>query len=177
MENGIATVKIDIKDTTAIKSALDAVNGRSAAFTITSAKLVQEVSEGAERDLYASLPKSAFIGARASYTPSGPAAKSYKNSAISTRIVLERRTEGWVMIAVERTTVYPRSSESLQIFLSAEQHLAAAIRAVAQVKGTFVCGKRKEDGADADFINAAARKAGIKSGPEIGRGLLSFYAR
>jgi hypothetical protein len=171
---------IKIEDTAAIEAALAAINGRAESFTITSAAQVAKIAEQAEQALANSLTKAARAGARVSYTPAGPSAKSYKRAAVSTTIGLERRAAGWVLIAIDRTEVFPRSPSRLHIALSPEQHMAAAIRAVSEVQATFIREARAQAGsahADLVFIQAAAKKAGISNAETIAQALLPLYAR
>ena len=171
---------IKIEDTAAIEAALAAVNGRAESFTITSADQVAKIAQQAEQALANSLTKAARVGARVSYTPAGPSAKSYKRAVISTTIGLERRAAGWVLIAIDRATVYPCTPSRLHIGLSPEQHMAAAIRAVSEVGATFIRDARTQAGsahADLAFVQAAAKKAGIDRAEEIARALLPLSAR
>ncbi len=171
---------IRIEDTTAIEAALAAVNGRATTFTIKTAEQVARIVFKAEAILANSLTKAARTGARVSYTPAGPSTKSYKQNAVSTTIGLERRAAGWVLIAIDRATVYPASPSHLHIALSPEQHMAATIRAISEVQATFIRDARKETGtahADLAFIEAAARKAGITNAEAIAHALLPLYAK
>lgn len=171
---------IRIEDTTAVAAALAAVNGRATSLTITTPEQVARIADEAERVLANSLPKAARTGAKVAYTPAGPSAKSYKQAAVSTTIGLERRAAGWVLIAIDRATVYPRSPSRFHIALSPEQHMAATIRAISEVQATFIRDARKEAGtahADLAFIEAAARKAGIINAEAIAQALLPLYAR
>jgi hypothetical protein len=171
---------IRIEDTTAVAAALAAVNGRATSFTITTPEQVSKIADKAEQDLANSLTKAARTGAQVAYTPAGPSAKSYKQAATSTTIVLERRAAGWVLIAVRRATVYPCTPSRLTILLSPEQHMAATIRAISEVEATFDRGARKETGtahSDLAFIEAAARKAGITNAEAIAHALLPLYNR
>jgi hypothetical protein len=171
---------IKIEDAAAIEAALAAVNGRATTFTIKTAEQVARIAFKAEATLANSLTKAARTGAQVAYTPAGPSAKSYKQPATSTTIVLERRAAGWVLIAVGRATVYPRTPSRLTILLSPEQHMAATIRAISEVEATFDRDARKEAGtahADLAFIEAAARKAGITNAEAIAHALLPLYAR
>lgn len=169
---------IRIEDTFAVEAALAAVNGRATSFTITSPEQVARIADKAEQALANSLTKAARTGARVSYTPAGPSAKSYKQAAVSTTIGLERRAAGWVVIAIDRATVHPASPSLLRIALSPEQHMAATIRAISEVAATFIREGRKEAGsahADLAFIGVAARKAGITNAEAIAQALLPLY--
>jgi hypothetical protein len=170
---------IKITETAAVEAALASVNGRAASFTITTAAEVRAVAREAEETLANALTSAARTGARVRYTPAGPSAKSYKNAAVSTTIDLERRTAGWVLVAVRRSDVFPRSPSRLTIQLSPEQHMAAAIRAIADVRHAFDRTDSVETGsahADLAFIEAAAKKAGIGNAEVIARALLPLYA-
>lgn len=113
---------VDLATRDAIKEALDQVNGKAAAFTITTSTEVIDVVKRAERHLEQfNVVHSDRAGATVTYRPAGPAANAYKNSAISTEIVLRRAKFGtplWYLDTVKRVDVYPRSAERLIVRIS-----------------------------------------------------------
>ncbi len=85
-------IKVCSDNATAIQAALDAINGRAAAFTVDKAASVIEIAEDAERRLEAvGITKARRAGITAAYRPAGPG-NSYRHWAISTLVELERGT-------------------------------------------------------------------------------------
>lgn len=115
----------------AIKAELDRVNGRATSFTITGAGDVSYVADQAEKRL-AMLPKADRAGASATYTPDGPSARAYKYGSKSTRIVIERRSAGWYLVAVEEATVSPRQNERLSLSITPAQASEIQRRSIAE---------------------------------------------
>ena len=124
------TMKIKLTDDARVEAALDAVNGKATSFTIQYASVVRGIAEDAEKAL-ALLPKAQRSGAVVTFTPSGPSAGAYKNSAISTIVTLQRGSSAWFLIGVGRTSVYPKQTERLSITITkgqADVIIKAAIR-------------------------------------------------
>ena len=98
----------------AIQAELDRVNGSAKAFTINSPADLQFVADEAEKRL-ALLPKADRAGAQADYTPAGPACRAYKYGAVSTKIMIERRSVAWYLIAVTRVTAHARDPARVSV--------------------------------------------------------------
>lgn len=122
-------IKIAPSNAIAITDALAAVNGRAAAFTVTSYYDVASAATDADARLLA-LPAAARKGARAWYIPAGPGA-GYKYKAKSTRIDIERRASGWFLTGVAEAIVYPKQAARLSITITPDQAAEIARRAVA----------------------------------------------
>jgi hypothetical protein len=102
-----------------IQEALDAVNGNATAFTLAISSEVYEVVLDAINHLNDNcIPPSDWTGAKATYTPAGPYANAYKNSAISTQIMLSFNGGSWALSGVERVPVYPRNPKRLRVTIS-----------------------------------------------------------
>jgi hypothetical protein len=105
-----------------VQAALDEINGRATAFTVCYANQVYELSRSAERYLDdKGIPVSDRSGAKLTYRPAGPSANSYKYGAVSTEITLRRKSGAepvWYLDAVERASVYPRSTERFHVTIS-----------------------------------------------------------
>ena len=104
----------------AVAAALQAVNGKANSFTIRHLFDIAEIAKRAEATLDA-LPRSQRPGVTLTYTPAGPTAAAYKYGAVSTELKLARTVGGWYLTGVERTTVYPREKERLDIHITGEQ--------------------------------------------------------
>lgn len=132
-------MRIKINETNApkIEEALDAVNGKAAAHTITSYTEVAKIAEAFEADLEKrGVAKSRQRGAVFEYVPDGKALpNAYKSSAITTKVVIERGPTGSFLIGVERENKYPGSSGTDVANVNEEQ--ADLIRAKA-LKGISV---------------------------------------
>ena len=103
----------------AITNALRAVNGKAASFAITDPVAVVNVAERAEALLTKrGVTKANRKGARVVFCPAGPSASAYKYGAKSTQIVLERNSQGWRLVEVTETKVYPRSGERFGLTVS-----------------------------------------------------------
>ena len=115
-------IRICAEYATRINEALDAVNGKATAFTVTNFKEVASYAERAEKQLEKSkLAKSERVGAFAICTPDGPSAKSYKYSAKSTTIRIERGSKDWYLVGVSDTQVSPRQNEKMIIKITQTQ--------------------------------------------------------
>lgn len=104
-----------------IREALAAVNGKASSFCITDPDSVRYDANRAERALdNAGIPESERAGTIVTAQPSGPSAKKYQFNAISTTITLRRAQKGvWLLVNVQRSGVYPRQAEVLDIQISA----------------------------------------------------------
>lgn len=100
----------------AIEDELETVNGRSESFTITSARAVRDIADAAEKRLAdAGVPVAQRVGAVVAYRPNGPSASAYKYAARTTRITLRRVKDGWRLVGVARSDVWPREPEVFTI--------------------------------------------------------------
>ncbi len=115
-------IKITAKNFDKIEEALKAVNGRATSHAITTAHLIDCISEEAEKRLEdAGVPKAARAGCRLTHVPEGPWAKAYKYAARTTRVVLERRATGWFLVHIEQDEVYPREKQLFELCVTDEQ--------------------------------------------------------
>lgn len=102
-----------------VEDALKAVNGRASSFTLTLYSEVMHVVKEVEDKLSArGVSKSAMTGVTATYKPAGPSANAYKYSAKSTIITVKRVADGWRLVDVAETQVYPRENGKLSIVLT-----------------------------------------------------------
>ena len=112
------------------ESALLAVNGKSESFAITQYYEIIDVCQQIEQHLDArGVSKSAMAGTTAFYTPAGPSANAYKYAANSTRISLKRIADGWRLTAIDKTKVYPKQPERLDITIGEKTQSAIMRRA------------------------------------------------
>ncbi|QDM22741.1 hypothetical protein FIU28_17465 [Tardiphaga sp. vice154] len=102
-----------------LRDALDAVNGAAKTFTLTSPAHVGILARQGERFLIANgVPLSDRAGATVTMTPGGPAAKAYKNAAISTRVTLTRGAKCWFLTGIERVNVWPGNPEKFDVAIT-----------------------------------------------------------
>lgn len=104
------TKKDVIENVDAIDAALDRINGKATAWTITIADDVSRIARHVEDLLDERELKNELRGnIEVSFTPRGPGA-GYNHGAISTKIKLYRAASGiWYLTGVERDTVYGKS--------------------------------------------------------------------
>jgi hypothetical protein len=128
-------MKINVNDTKKISAALEAVNGRATAHTLTSCD-VWALAERAEKDLQSrGVSKKAMKGTRVTYTPAGPG-KAYARKAryvVSTLVTIERGSSGWFLTEAERNEIWADSPERLVIHVTAEARQAIMARAFANI--------------------------------------------
>ncbi len=111
---------IDSK-TAAINAALDKVNGKAVSHTINKYAGVAMIADRAEELLNArGVTQKGRVGTTVIHTPSGPGASSYKYAAVSTTIYLKRAADGWRLTGVERSSVWPKSSETFCIIVGSK---------------------------------------------------------
>ena len=104
-----------------IQKALDAVNGKATSFTVCSASHVREIAWNVEAMLdRRGVTKANRGGTVVTFRPAGPSASSYKHSAVSTQITMERASTGaWYLTSITRVDVYPNQTERLSIQITA----------------------------------------------------------
>ena len=124
-------IKITIANNAVLNAALDAVNGKAQTFTIRNGAEVVAIAKEFE-SMLDMLPKDQRKGASASYKPAGPSANSYKYSAKSTRILLERRSSDWWLVGVIASTVEPKRPAQKSIQITRAQADEIATRALAK---------------------------------------------
>jgi hypothetical protein len=123
-------IKIIEKNLATIEAELEKINGKAHSQTITSYNEVQVVASRAEKSLDA-LPKADRVGAKLTYRPSGPSANSYKYTATSTLIRLERTSSGWFLTEVIKSQVNPKQSEFFEVTITEAQADEIKRRAIA----------------------------------------------
>jgi len=123
----IMKTKIASINSEKITDALRAVNGRASKYVIDDFAYVNAIAEDAEKDLAkATIPKADRSGARVSYAPGGPRAKSYGYSAKSTKVTIERGSRDWFLVAITSSDVYPGQNERTTISVTNKQRAIIA---------------------------------------------------
>lgn len=117
----------------ALYDALYEVNGDAARLVLEPYEVVKLAQLGEERLDIAHLPQTQRPGFKMIVTSAGPGAKAYKYGAIGTRVTLERKPRGWVLVDAERIKVYPQQPQRVQYIASPAQFAEAAKRAVADL--------------------------------------------
>lgn len=116
-----------------ITEAFDDANGSACANTLTGGA-AYSVAQDAEQELAdRGLPASKRKGAKATYTPSGPP-RSYKYSMTTTTFEIERNSNGWRLMSVEKTKVYPRSVGGLTLTITREHANIIAKKALSGLR-------------------------------------------
>ena len=115
-------IKITVENTAAIEAALKAVNGRAEAHTYTSAYSIIAMADrfGASLDKLG-LPKGMRAGARYISQSGSVLPAAYKNTAITTRVMIERRSNAFWLVAVNHDRLYPRSKPFTGMVLTEAQ--------------------------------------------------------
>lgn len=107
-------------------AALEAINGRAYAWTISTPEQVIDIARRAEAQLAASgLLRAQRGGVRLEYLPAGQAASRTTRSRgyyrRTTRVVLERSTAGWYVVEIQRAEVVANAPERLKPIVTAQQ--------------------------------------------------------
>lgn len=123
-------IKISRENRDAIEAALQAVNGRATSMTMRHFHHVADVAERAETMLE-TLPKAERKGAVVTYVPEGPRANRYKYSAISTRLMLQRKASAWYLTDASRVDIWPKQPDRMAVYISPEQGAEISRRALA----------------------------------------------
>lgn len=124
-------IKVSIQNNAAINAELLKVNGKAESFTITCTNQILQAIKRAEQKLSA-IPKAQWRGSQVMFRPAGPSANSYKYSAKSTRVYLQRGATDWFLVKVQEDAVSPKEKEFLHIAISADQAAEIQRRAVAE---------------------------------------------
>lgn len=115
-------MKINLTHIDKIQRALDAVNGRATAHTITQPLDIQALASRAEKSLCKmGLPKKMWPRVRVTFSPSGPG-KAYMRRGrfiATTRVVIERGASGWFLTSCERRETWADAKEEYSIRVSA----------------------------------------------------------
>lgn len=118
-------IKINEQNRAKIEAALEKVNGKARAHTITSHSELAELAERAEEALKASglLLLKDRRGARLTFSPSGPG-KAYAKKAFrvtTTSIVIERGPSGWLLTRAQRAEIPATLGEGFSMTISSGQ--------------------------------------------------------
>jgi len=128
-------MRINLKDTDAVRAALAAVNGRAERHAYTLPSEIAAVAYDAERALARlNLSKSARRGARYVSQSSGNLPKAYKYNAIGTVVTLERGATAWFMVNVAACDIRPGAAPFQRLTLTPDQD-AAAVAALRKAYG------------------------------------------
>ena len=100
--NGYDTKKFEARLLKAIKDA----NGDATAHTYHFDDICFLVEEAEERCEDIGLPKHARVSAKVRGLSGSAVAKSYKYKRVGTSVLLERRSTGWFLTQIERSTIY-----------------------------------------------------------------------
>lgn len=110
-------IKITTDNRAAIEAALQTVNGKATAFTVTDPNAVVILANEGEARL-AVVNKANRAGTTLTYRPAGPSANAYKYGTISTRVMLRRGGDAWFLTDVERVEVFPKQAELNLLIIS-----------------------------------------------------------
>lgn len=93
-----------------------------------SAKKVIACAELAESRLeHLGLPKGLRVGAKFTYCPAGPWAKSYKFAQPATALTIVRRSSAWYVEEIWRTSVYPLTKVTNRLQIAPAQRDRAVV--------------------------------------------------
>lgn len=121
-------MKLNVKNTTKISAAIDAVEGRAQVNTI-SAERLQNIATLAEKELAATgLPLAERKSARFEFRDAGPSAKAYSWRQGATHVMIERGSSSWFLISVTRDEIHPQQRGLADLFLTQTQKDAAVRR-------------------------------------------------
>lgn len=119
---------ITCKNEDKIAMQLKQAQGKSKVNLIGFTNLASLVSY-AEKELeYLGIPKYKRTGAQFYYHASGPCAKAYKYSQGVTWVCLIRRSAGWHLVSVKRSTAYPQQKALRRLtLLESQDEFAIAV--------------------------------------------------
>ena len=126
MSYEISKFGIKISETEKLEEALDAVNGRASRFILTASEAVGFAKDAEQQLVKAGIAPTFRPGATATFYGFAPD-KGYSYSVATTKMTMRRFKEGWRVMSVERTSMYPGDSKSGKIIvtLSDEQYRKA----------------------------------------------------
>ena len=114
-----------------LEAAFGAINGKASTFTLSASDAIALAVDTECRLAALAVPKVDRNKAEVMQRSAGPAASAYKNSAIGTAFTLRRDTKGnWLLAAVVRTEVFPKSPGSVRLTVSAAARDAIVKRAL-----------------------------------------------
>jgi len=119
-------MRINLKDTDAVRAALAAVNGKAERHAYTLPSEIAAVAYDAERALARlDVPKAARKGARYVSQSSGNLPNAYKYKATGTVITLERGATAWFLVDVAACDIWPGHAPITRLTLTPDQDAAA----------------------------------------------------
>jgi len=119
-------MRINLKDTDAVRAALAAVNGKAERHAYTLPSEIAAVADDAERQLARlDVPKAARKGARYVSQSSGNLPKAYKYKATGTVVTLERGASAWFLVDVAACDIWPGKAPIYRLTLTPDQDAAA----------------------------------------------------
>lgn len=119
-------IKITVENSAAIEAALAAVNGKATRHTYTTAGAILALADMGEIKLEKlGLPKAERAGARHISQSGSILPAAYQNVAITTRVVIERRSGAWWLVNVQKDALHPRTKPTSEYFLTVAQDAKA----------------------------------------------------
>jgi len=119
-------MRINLKDTDAVRAALAAVNGKAERHTYTLPSDIETVADDAERQLARlDVPKAARKGARYVSQSGHGLPKAYKYRATGTVVTLERGASAWFLVDVAACDIWPGHAPITRLTLTPDQDAAA----------------------------------------------------
>jgi hypothetical protein len=115
-------LSITIDNKTAIDQLLSIMNGKATKHTFTFAEQIIPIAKEAEdRIVQLGLPKSRRKDAIFTAISGSPVAKSYDAKRIANRIKMLRKKDHWVLVSVEKITIYPNQGGSRKLIVTKSQ--------------------------------------------------------
>ena len=110
----------------AIRAALQTVNGRATAHTLTTFREIEDLAKDAERALQQlQLAPRDRVGAVYTHVSGAPVAKGYTYKRPATRVTLHRRTGSWYIANIEAAEVWAQGGGRPRLTLTSQQHAHA----------------------------------------------------
>ena len=105
----LSTVWYQTTNRKAMTDRFNEINGKADSFTLPASDALEAAAWAEARLDALGVPKSARAGAEVVRASEGPSANAYKYGAIGTTYTLRRTSAGhYDLVAIDRTTVYPR---------------------------------------------------------------------
>lgn len=119
-------LKITAENASAIESALREVNGKATSHTFTKYREIELIAHAAEKKLESlGIPKAIRNGAWAIQESGEILPARYKYQATTTKVCLDRKSNGWYLTRIEQDKLYPKSKPYSEFYLTEEQDIKA----------------------------------------------------
>ena len=119
-------LKISAAKIMKIRAALDAINGSSHVHTASPQDVINAATEAESNLQFFAIPKKARKGTRYIYTSGGSVPSAYKYQRNVNRITIERGSEEWFIVVIEKIEIWGRADRGYIYLTPAQRDIALA---------------------------------------------------